>query len=489
MSQLPLEELFCQQHPSCDTASLAEKLRAAMEEVKVLVPSMSLEERMIGEFKHLLTLQLLHMRFKEVFKGGFAAKCQQMTSLPWNRSSSFLRILVALNCFAAGLPLPDPSPHVLEGGAIPISIDDYSPFLALPYQPQHLELGVFLILLALWTHEPKLIESALSVAKWQLQLLDQACNPLKGLFARAQDENSFETLFLLSLLFKGIDRLVEDPLFLALGDQFELKWRALTVASSVEVAPLWVLIEPFLISHPASAASDALPEAPSVSKILDVSTGLVGKRSLRQNIFCTLHGGYTGLGSIRIDDVELLTYGPHYWPLEEVAGFGIEANHLSQQGVKKNYIHLSRDGFVARGCVRMVDQPPLQLGGMKRFRGIWLELVQEFKPPFLEIDVAFLGLAGFEGVFFTFFVKANSCKIMGSEIPLSTLVTSSSSLVVEGETGKMMLEPLWADSQLQVLSLKGQKEVWGADWLIAYPLRPEQLRYQWQIKFESKMAN
>lgn len=486
MIQLPLEELFCRHHPSCDTPSLAEKLCAAMEKVEVLVPSMSVEERMIREFKQLFTLQLFHMRFKEGLKGDFAGKCQQIASLPWNRSSSFLRILVALNYFAASLPLPDSSPDVLEGGAIPISIDDYSPFLALPYQPQHLELGVFLTLLALWTREPKLIESTLSVAKWQLQLLDQACNPLKGLFARAQDENSFETLFLLSLLFKGIDRLVEDPLFLALGNQFELKWRALTVASSVEIAPLWVLIEPFLISHPASTASDALPEAPSVSKILDVSTGLVGKRSLGENIFCTLHGGYTGLGSIRMDDVELLTYGPHYWPLEEAAGFGIEANHLTQKGVKKNYMHLSQDGFVARGCVRMVDQPPLQLGGMKRFRGIWLELVQEFKPPFLEIDVAFLGLAGWEGVFFTFFVKATSCKMTGSEIPLSTLVTSSSPLVLEGETGRMMLEPLWADSQLRVLSLKGEKKVWGADWLIAYPLRPEQLRYQWQINLERR---
>ncbi len=102
-------------------------------------------------------------------------------------------------------------------------------------------------------------------------------------------------------------------------------------------------------------------------------------------------GGTTGLGVLRLEDIEIVSYGPQYLPLEDCQGFGIEGNALTDQGMRRSLIEWRRQSFVLKGCTRLVDQPSSSPFGIGRFRGIWLEVSQEFKRPHFFLKTTFLG--------------------------------------------------------------------------------------------------
>lgn len=449
-----------------------------VEECQWYEPFLS-EDKAIKNWQKLLAMNLF-CDLIQLYQTEMASKVHFFERHPWNQSSQYFRSLVAVNHALAKMPIPEVGPHLLESGAALIDLHEYYPWLSLPYTPHHFEFGIYLCLLALMTKRIDLQDIVVQLANWQLNTLDIDAKPMLGLFVREKDGRTLQHLCLSYLLFRGAALLTDEATFAAIAET-SLKNIQLHLAQTEEkIDPLWILLEKWLEQHKVlSQTTLELPE-----HIYDPSTALVGYRSANQHVVCTLHGGHTGLGEYRFGDVHIVNYGPQYLPLEKCEGFGIEGNALSDHGMRRSMIEWRRGSFVLKGCTRLVDQPSSSLFEVGLFRGIWLEVVQEFKKPHFYLKTSFLGLDGWDLVVFSFFVKASLCKIQSQILKPRTLECYEGevqNLILEGLNQPIEIQPLSFKGKMQVIPLAGGNNFWGADFLIAYFMTPDQRHYQWHV--------
>ncbi len=437
------------------------------------------EEKAIENWKQLLTLNIF-CHFTQSHQAELTAKTRLFERYPWNQSSQYFRALVAVNHALAKMPIPEVGVHLLESGAALIDLHEYSPWLSLPYTPHHFEFGIFLCLLALLTKREDLKEIVVRIAKWQLNTLNLEAKPLSGLFTKEHEGKGIQNFCLSYLLFRSAAILSQEALFLSIAEATIKNIQIFLENTKEKIDPLWALIEKWLDQHK-SPSSGPLELS---EHIYDPSTALVGYRSLEQQIVCTLHGDHTGLGEVRLGDVEVVNYGPQYLPLGDCQGFGIEGNALSDHGMRRSTIEWRRGSFTLKGCARLVDQPSSTFFEIGNFRGIWLEINQEFKKPHFYLKTTFLGLDGWESVAFSFFVKARSCKIQSQKLHPRTLNRyegKSQSVLLEGQESLLQIQPFCFEGIMQVIPLAGGNNFWGADFLIAYLMTSDQRHYQWHI--------
>lgn len=444
-------------------------------------PLMSVEQ-LIANWKRLLAVNLL-CHLAQGHQANLASKVRLFERHPWNQGSHYFRALVAVNHALAKMPIPEVGIHLLESGAALIDLHEYCPWLSLPYIPHHFELGIFLCLLSLMTGRQDLQETFLKLAQWQLNTLDAAGMPLAGLFVREKDSRIEEHLCLGYLLFRGAACLSHEAVFATVSQALFKKLTERLEKDTNSIHPLWGLVEKWLDKY--EMLSKASPSLSLAESITDPSTALVGYRSLSQHAICTLHGAQTGLGSVRQGDVEIVSYGPQYLPLGDCQGFGIEGNALSDQGMRRSLIEWRRQSFILKGCTRLVDYPSTSSFETGQFRGIWLEVTQEFKRPHFYLKTSFLGLNGWDEVAFSFFVKASRCRTHAKQILLPRTLERYEgpvqTLFLEGKEVVLELNMLSPKGTMQVIPLGGGNNFWDADFLIAYILSSDQRDYQWHL--------
>jgi len=435
-------------------------------------------------WKSLLELNLLNS-FINGPENALALRIRELEKQPWNQNSQQLRILVCLNHLLAKMPTPEIAPSLLESGAALMDISEYTPWLSLPYHPEHLEFGVFLALLAKLTQKQAYNDILTKLANWQLNTLKDNFIPFPSLYSTEQKGSPISRLIISYLFFYSSASLINNALF---SQAAALIARQIAdYAHEMQISPLWVLIEK-MFAPPLMEVSNHL-KLPQ--RIYDPSTALAGHRSNDCFAVATLHGGYTGLGCMGNHDVELINYGPQYFPLDDCKGFGIEGNYLADHDLRKTIIETSKEGFTIKGCARLVDQPVssspfFPIHHLGSFKGIWLELAQEFKAPQLKISLSLLGLDSWENIAFSFFVKANSCLIDGQKrINKSSFEKYNgpvSNLKLLGEKSRLEFTAKDAFHHLEVIPLEGRNSFWGANFLIAYVLDPQNKHYSWTVK-------
>lgn len=452
-------------------------------ESEMLWNSFLSEEKIAQNWKILLVLNLLgyfsQSQMQSLFK-----KVQFLLHQPWNQHSTYLRALVALNQFFVGMPVADSGLQLLQNGAALIELQEYRSWQALPYLPCHTELATLICILAHLTQRQELQQQVLKMARWQLNTLDADGFPLVGLFSQEKNGQIGQHLLWNYLFFYAMSQLYEQEPFAAIA---QAQWgylQNLLPSNHLSISPLIPLLERLIQAQSTQLPKVNNQEIQLSDQIFDPTTSLVGYRHPLHHAVCTLHGEHTGLGCFRSADVRVINYGPQYLPLDNCQGFGIEGNSLSDQGVRKSTIHLHPQGFLAKGCVRLVDQPGAS-GSKGKFRGIWLETEQELKDQRLKIHVNFLSLNGWEGVIFSFFVKAQQCLLESGQIlnpkTFERYEGRVAGISFLGATGKIQLNSFPYTGTMQVIPLEGENSFWGADFLVAYLLDPKQRQYQWQL--------
>jgi hypothetical protein len=438
------------------------------------------EELAVQNWKQLLAFNVL-CNLAGSHCGELAGKVRQFGRQPWNQSSQYFRALVALNHAFAKMPIPEAGPHLLESGAALIDLHEYCPWLALPYHPQHLELGIFLTMLALSTKRQDLEDIVLHMGQWQLNMLDYDAKPFPGLFVREKEGKLFEHLCLNYLFFRGVAVLKQETPFARAAESALACLQETFSPSQDRINPLWPLVETWLERYKiVSCGTAQLSE-----HIHDPSTALVGYRSPQQHVVCTLHGEHTGLGAMRLGQVKIVSYGPQYLPLEDCQGFGIEGNALSDRGIRRSLIEWRPHSFSLKGCTRLVDQPASSPLESSKFRGIWLDVAQEFKNPHLYLKTTFMALEGWDAVAFCFYLQADICQTQSQErlLPrtLDRYVGQAQTLTFKKQESELQIRCLSFKGSMQVIPLSGGCNFWGADFLVAYLLSPDQRQYQWHV--------
>lgn len=445
-----------------------------------------------ANWKRLLTLSVF-CSLVPLDYASIAEKVRLFERYPWDQTSQYFRSIVALSHALSHLPVPEVGAHLLESGAALIDLHPYCPWLSLPYTPQHFEFGVFLCMLFLINKQANLKETVLRIAHWQLNTLGVEARPLPGLFVKEKEGRTLYHLCSSYLLFQSAALLDDSQQFATIAEITLQDIHAHVVYTGEKIDVLWALVENWLFKNAnlsnKPSKSDLTPFTCSSNlklpeQIYDPATALVGFRSAEQHVVCTLHGVQTGLGGIRQKDVEIVTYGPQYLPLGDCQGFGIQGNPLSDQGARRSSIELKKGAFVLKGCTRMPDQHSSVPSVLGKFRGIWLEIEQEYKKPRFQLNARFLSLEGWEGIAFSFFIKAKRCKIESRILSPRTLERyegAGMTVVFEGEEEKLALQPLFSVGKMEIIPLAGGDDFWGADFLAAFHLSVEESRYQWQL--------
>lgn len=451
------------QESGCSQETFIEALLSRIEKEKGRSTHFfSLEKRVEYELKALLTRLLWKKSFckekredqNEVYL------LEQLADLPWNRSFPLLRVLFALCHFLLQLSEMELGVSALDCGAIPLSLGEYQPFCVLPYQPEHVQLGVFLLLLGVLKKEKAILEIGLQLGNWQQKLLCFGSIPAWGVFARLGVDTCWERLVLYELLRQGMtlchknDWVVFDQLSQAKG----------------EISPLWVLVEQCFFFTP--PCCDVTFSAEKIEN-WDPSCGLFHVQTEQEASYFTLHGGKTGLGALHKKRVEIVTYGPSYAPFIGMDGFGIEAHGYLQEGLKKIFFQREHHKIGIKTCVRMIDQPSRDPGGIAHFRGIWLEVRQEWQKQILHIETKVLSLEGWEDIGMRFFVRADQVKEEKTEAgPVLHFYS--------GEEG-VKLHSLQTEGRWQWQPIEEPAHYWGANWQAVFLFTNTRANYSWSI--------
>lgn len=438
------------------------------------------EEENILDSENILTavllLKLMHSDVASVLSSASGFLYRNQDGL-----TPFRSVFIALLRHLTGMPVHSVHPVLLEGGGCPIDLHEYCPRQAQPYAPYHAEFGVLLSLLARLTENVALKTAVLRIAKWHLNTLDVDFSPLVGLFSQEKHGSLFRQSIWNYLFFYSLTDLFGESEYSDIVRYYAGFLESSTATGDTEVSPLFPLIEELInrLSCKVSESGCALSET-----IYDPSCALVGKRNPGELAVCTLHGGYTGLGCLRSGDVRILSYGPQHSPLEDCRGFGIEGNRLSDHGLRRSSVEVHPAGFSLKGCVRLVDRPldsPETMFRFGKLSGIWFETEQELRSSHFSLKTAFLGFDGWEGVAFSFFVKASRCSIGSHCLHPRTLHRYEGEVcevLLEGKEGQISLASNH-QGMMRAIPLGGGHNFWGADFLVAYILGSEQSRYVW----------
>lgn len=407
-------------------------------------------------------------------------KVHELLNQPWNQQSQYLKTLIALSQFLTNLTVIDLHFDSLEGGAIPVQEEEYCPWNAGPFQPDHCQMGVYLILLFHFSKSGNLKKKLIHLVEWQLNLLDFDFKPIRGLFVREKMSSSHIHLIWNYLLFYSMSKLVGESKYHSVAEKLLQHIQDEYVKDPFTLSPEIPLVEK-IIESVGKGSNKEMAEMTLSEKIEDSSMALGGIRKKEIHVACTLHGSGTGMGYYRYQDAEVVNFGPHYLPLEEADGFGIQGNYLSEQGIRKTRLDNSKGCFFMQGCVRMIDKP-LFSSSLGQLRGIWMEVEQGFKEGELTLKSYFLGFEGWDDVAFCFYVKGKSCYLDGNTRLLPRTFNNYKgevkTLLIEGKQGSIELHST-SQGVMQVIPLGGQESFWGADFLIAYLLDSNEREYRW----------
>lgn len=452
------------------------------------------DEKVIEKWKEVLSVLLLNTLTGKK-NSSYLSQIQNLLNRPRNKRSQYLRVLIALCECLVGLPVGEIPLTLLEGGAIPLDLREYCPWQAIPFSPYHTEMAVFLSLLTHLTGMIHLKENLMKIVEWQLNTLDINFLPIIGLYSREKEASKNTQIVWNYLLFESLFHLMNESRFFKISEAYRnlLSAKEFNLQMEGSNFSLAVLIERFMKDNKIASqlVSFDLFDKPILgSLIYDSSTALIGKREPHYHVVATLHGSNTGFGSVRYEDVSFVSFGPQHLPLGECLNFGIEGNHLSDHGVRKSVLKVLDDGFLLKGCTRLVDkevEESHKKTNLGELYGIWFETEMQLKFKKFVLNAHLLGFDNWDNLSFSFFIKAKKCRINENKSYLPCTFERYEGEVVdiylEGEKGEIQLSSN-SQQMMQIIPLAGTENFWGADFLISYTLQTNQKNYTWEAIFK-----
>lgn len=381
-----------------------------------------------------------------------------------------LNAFQTLSCHLLNEPCGIPSPMLYENGMAPLFSSSIWPWAATPQQTFNAELGVLWSILGSICQNDKLSSAACRLSQWHLNTLNHYFHPFSGLLIPEDDFSLPQLLTVNYLLFHATACFEQNAQMEYVAQrQLEHLENAL-VNSETRIHPLYILLEE-KIARLAEIPSVVKMELPSA--IEDKQISLVGIRSPQHSVVCVAAGGNTGLGSFYFHDTQIVSWGPHHYPLDDCSGFGVLTSISSENKIQV----LENLNFRQHAKVRLTDKPFLNdsqvIFRMGKMSEIWIDVEQIFHNQKLDINTSWSSLEALKDVSFTFFVKAKFCIVNGVTLLPKTLDRYTGKVgpvILEGDLGNLEIICDKNSGSLQVIPLAGQDNFWGADFLLAYSL-------------------
>jgi len=436
-------------------------------------------------WREVLTISLLALMRDElqVCREACVRRVRNLLRDPLWEEMQLASALATLSCHFLDIPHSQIHPYQLAGGAAPVEWGEHWSWAAVPHAHLHAELGLLWALLAQDTDDREVLLAADRLARWQLNTLDGSYLPFVGFFVREEDADLSRLLVQNYLLFHAVALLTEKSELEYIADrQLEHLWRLKTHDSLKSCTAYDLVVAAWLEEcrqrtfEPKPIVLDAV--------IYDRDMAVVGCRTPKQSVVCTLAGGGSGMGAYHAGDLQVVSFGPQRLPLGDCLSFGIEGlDSLLQLEVGENNFTLAGRTHMAAVSSQQKTRALFRHG---QHSGVWMDVKHQWKEDALNIEASFLSVEELENLAFAFFVKAPRCQI-GEALHVRPLSLDRYQgqiqpvSFIERERN-LIIAAHQQHGEMQIIPLAGNESFWGADFLVAYILDSNHTTYQWTIR-------
>lgn len=332
--------------------------------------------------------------------------------------------------------------------------------LGAPFEATHLnvernprknaELGVLAAFLGKY-------EDALMLGQWQRKLLARDGTFFHALGLSEDEYDSLELTALNYLLFYLCSNLASDSTLALMAESQLDQLKKKDQAPSPYVLQLARFIDTAL-----EGTHSAIPE---VTEDKGVATYFGQNFSLA----CMANGKSTGIGAVYKGDVQIISFGPHFFPLGKMENFGIFRPFEGTHDIRKE-----SEPFTYAFWSRLSDEG--------KPSDSWIDTEIKATDDQMEIKAKFLHFGEFKPHAFVFFVKADKTVVNKfHEIhPMSLTRYQDQTAPIQFNDGSLEIKPEY-NGEMQIIPLAGKDYFWGANFLIAFATEEENQTYTWSI--------
>jgi hypothetical protein len=411
-----------------------------------------------------------------------------------DHSFQLFTTLTALIKQLCGVDFPSPFIKLTQSGMAP-QHELYAPGeRGVPLSPFHALQGVYCLLLGKVSGDNQLISAAQGVTQWHEKVLDHDRLPPIALYAKQESGPANLHLAATALLFTLSGHFFSQPEWKQ-NATAQLEALNRTEASSCGgIPPLFPLIVQWSKSWP---ITDNPAPLTSEAPFNDGECALITHRTEKCSAVATLVGEGTGMGSFKVGDVSILTYGPHVMELHEGQGYGVEQEVLTPEILLYGdntlpHTSFDRDIPSLSGTVRAgtIPQATVEhtLGEAMDHLAVpnfWVRSKQTLFDNETKITARPLFVGDWVDPNFVFYVNSDCCELEGGRELLPDSLDGYrgqvESVFLKGKEGGILLTSTEGCEEMQVIPLAGGPNYWGANFMVAYSLGAPGKDYSWSI--------
>ncbi len=363
---------------------------------------------------------------------------------------------------------------------------------ALPHPVMSAELALVWLYLGVALAKEELICRALHIARFLMTLCDSRHRPFQSLWTREAEFCKGSLLAAFYLLFNMAFLVSKEAEFGPLATAFKQKLNELAHTS-------WGWCDPFFFAL--ALAFEQKEGALNHIAPLQVSEAIGQKERAHHLGFfrfdatpfqavVTASGVNTGLGALHKEEVNIISLGPHFYPLADAERYGLyRLGHMGQGGFKDIKMKEGESQQEIKGWSRLVETHS-SLESRSSFSALcpgnqWMWFRLQARENGVHLTTYFPYFEEENPLAFVFFIEGDRVVIEG-EPPLFPGIIerfsgkSRSLQVVKGKD-KLQIVPKEGTEKMDVIPLAGQDHFWGADFLVAFAVTGENQRLAWEL--------
>ena len=338
-----------------------------------------------------------------------------------------------------------------------------------------------------WANQDeRLLHAGLKLAQFCMNFCDKEGYVFQGLWTKESEYHSstlYAALFLLCSAISCSSFNIATPVT-------QEVWAARLATESIEQIDLFIpllamkfkkLVEKKPFHHVVS--SDFLLHD------MDRSLGFLCYDYQTLRLACSACGVNTGLGVFHKKGVDIVTFGPHFYPLFDSNYFGIyRTSNGSEGGFQDIMMQREGKGCRLRGCSPLVS-PLLSDLSEQNFSRMRLGMQWMFfdicvKQESIDIEIKLNKCMHEYPLAFVFFVAADRVVMKEEKVLLPRSLKryqgKTTMLTFEKGEEKNIFFPNF-EGNMEVIPLEGKHHFWSASFLIAFPLTKALEAYSWSF--------
>ncbi len=398
------------------------------------------------------------------------------------------KALYALGAHLIDLPFFDLIPKQLSKGGILIEMGHHLADAAVPDLILNGELALIWLYLGWKQKKETLLVAALKWVYVVLRLFDHKNRPFHGIWMKESDYHPLSFLTLYSLIFQVASQyLVSSKITYLKETLFEALRNVDQKTFNTSLAFLILMgsqFEKCMKENPPLEIDENF-----VIEEVDESLGFLLSRQDKMSFVCSFSGVNTGLGALHKDQVQIVSFGPHFTPLADSDRYGIYRTSLGSPSPFHDLkLERRRRKSFVEGWARLISPLTSKIHRQNMTmiqpgkQWLFFSAIGEGNRATLETKLLKYNEA--DPIYFAFFVSAEKAIVEGTPpfLPatLHRYFGNSLPVIFEKKGERLKVCPK-AVANMHIIPLAGKHYFWGANFLLAFSFEEKNRKQVFEI--------